>query len=106
MKHITLITLFFSSFTVSGCATNLNSQSGPGFFYSDYYEGALVTNIPAGRKRGQACTENIMGLVATGDASVSSAMKNGAITVVSSVDHYHKSVIGVWGKNCVIVTGN
>jgi hypothetical protein len=105
MNYLILVFLITSSL-ISGCATSLNSQTGPGFIYSEYFEGSLATSNQAGRKRGQACTTNILGLFATGDATLSSAMKNGAITVVSSVDHFHKSVLGVYGKTCLIVTGN
>jgi len=91
---------------LSGCATSLNTATGPGFIYSDQYEGVTATANQAGRKRGQACTQNILGLFTSGDASMSAAMKNGAITVISSVDHHYKSIMGVWGKMCTIVTGN
>lgn len=98
---------FFSLFIAfSGCATgSMNSHTGPGFLYSDHYEGELVTANQAGRKRGEACTQNVMGLFTSGDASMSAAMKNGGITVVSSVDHYYKSILSVYGKMCLIVTG-
>jgi hypothetical protein len=90
---------------LASCATP-GSSSGPGFIYTDHYEGVLVTGNPAGRKRGQACTSNFMGWVTSGDATISAAMKNGSITTVSSVDHYYHSVMGVVGKMCTIVTGN
>jgi hypothetical protein len=101
-------TLFAISLTLlSGCATgSINSHSGPGFIYSDLYEGDLVTANQAGRKRGESCTENVLGLWTTGDASLSTAMRNGGITVVSSADHYYHSIMGVWGKMCLVVTGN
>jgi hypothetical protein len=92
--------------TLTGCATSLQPKTGPGFIYTNTFEGDLVTANQAGRKRGEACTTNILGLASYGDASLSAAMKNGGITVVSSADHYYKSVIGVWGRVCLIVTGN
>ena len=92
---------------LSGCATgSLSSATGPGFIYSNHFEGTLVTANQAGRKRGEACTTNVLGLFTSGDASMSAAMKNGAITVVSSVDHHYKSFFGVYGNMCTIVTGN
>jgi len=92
---------------LSGCATgSITSHTGPGFIYTDHFEGDLVTANQAGRRRGEACSSNILGLVTSGDGSVSAAMKNGGITVVSSVDHHYSSVLGIWGKVCLIVTGN
>ncbi len=96
-----------SLLTLSACATgSASSATGPGFIYSDHYEGVMVTANQAGRKRGEACTQNILGLVTSGDATLSAAMKRGSITVISSVDRYYNSVLGVWGKMCTIVTGN
>jgi hypothetical protein len=101
----------FSSFLIlasllSGCATgSITSHTGPGFIYTDHYEADLVTANQVGRKRGQSCTENVLGLVTWGDASMTAAMKNGGITVVSSVDRYYHSVLSMYGKMCVIVTG-
>jgi hypothetical protein len=92
--------------TLFGCATPLNSATGPGFLYTDHYEGMAVTANQAGRKRGEACTTNILGLITSGDASMSAAMKNGAVTVVSSVDRSYKSILGIYGKMCTIITGN
>ena len=91
---------------LSGCATSsITSHTGPGFIYTDHYESESVTANQIGRKRGQACTENVMGLVTWGDASNVAAMKNGGVTVVSSVDHYYHSVLSLYGKMCTIVTG-
>ena len=99
--------LLIISILLTGCATgSTHSGTGPGFIYSNHYEGDLVTANQAGRKRGQACTQNILGLFTSGDATISAAMKNGAITVVSSVDRYYNSILGIWGKMCMIVTGN
>lgn len=107
MKYKNKILLpFLLILTLSGCATgSLSSHTGPGFIYSNHYEADLVTANQVGRKRGQACTENVLGLVTFGDASTTAAMKNGGITVVSSVDRYYQSVLSVYGKMCVIVTG-
>jgi len=103
---VVLASSLITASLLSGCATSLNTATGPGFIYTDHYEGVTATANQAGRKRGQACTQNILGLFTSGDASLSAAMKNGAITVISSVDHHYKSIFGVWGKMCTIVTGN
>jgi hypothetical protein len=102
----TFLMLLSFSLLGTGCATSMASHSGPGFIYTNQFEGDLVTANQAGRKRGEACNTNILGLVTTGDSSLSAAMKNGGITVVSSADHYYKSILGVWGRVCLIVTGN
>ena len=103
----TRIAILFLGILLNGCATgSVFSHTGPGFIYTNHFEGDLVTANPAGRKRGESCTTNILGLVTYGDASLSSAMKKSGIVVVSSADRYYQSVLGVWGKMCLIVTGN
>jgi hypothetical protein len=87
------------------CATP-GSATGPGYVVTNHYEGILISTNAPGKKRGTACTENIAGLVTSGDATISAAMKDGAITQVSSVDHHYKSILGIYGKMCTIVTGN
>ncbi len=96
--------LALGCFLVS-CATP-SSRTGPGLIRTDHYEGIMVTQNPAGKKRGTACSSNYFGLVTSGDATLSAAMKDGAITSVSSVDQHYESTLGVFGKVCTIVTGN
>lgn len=84
----------------------MGSHTGLGWVRTNHYEGVLVTGNPAGKKRGTACTENYFGLVTSGDATLSAAMKDGAITSVSSVDQHYESTLGVYAKMCTIVTGN
>ena len=93
------------SVLMTACATP-SSHTGMGFIRTNHYEGVMVTSNPAGKKRGVACTENFFGLITQGDATVSAAMKDGAITSVSSVDQHYESTLGIYGKTCTIVTGN
>ncbi len=102
--HKLVLTLLALSFLPS-CAT-LGSRTGIGLIYTNHFEGSMVTGNQAGRKRGRACSENFLGLVTQGDATISAAMKDGAIFQVSSVDHHYKSILGMYGKLCTIVTGN
>jgi hypothetical protein len=97
--------LLLTLFLISACATP-GSATGPGFIVTDHYEGIMISTNNPGKKRGTACTENIAGLVTSGDATISAAMKDGAITQVSSVDRRYKSILGLYGKMCTIVTGN
>ena len=39
------------------------------------------------KKKGEACSRNILGLVAVGDNSINSAKKNGTITKIATVDY-------------------
>jgi uncharacterized lipoprotein NlpE involved in copper resistance len=90
---------------LSSCAGPM-TRSGMGLIYMDHHEGDQVTSLRAGKKRGTACVENFMGLVLSGDSTMSAAMKDGAITEVSSVDRYFKNYLGLYSKTCTVVTGN
>ncbi|NDF14864.1 hypothetical protein EB061_06030 [bacterium] len=90
---------------LSSCA-GPTTRSGMGLLYMNHHEGDQVTSLRAGRKRGSACVENFLGLVLSGDSTISAAMKAGAITEVSSVDRYYKNYLGFYSKTCTVVTGN
>ncbi len=56
-------------------------------------------------KRGEACAHNILGLVATGDASIDTAKHNGDITKVASVEQSSVQGLGYYARYCTIVYG-
>jgi hypothetical protein len=62
-----------------------------------------------GTREGRACGWNILTLFAWGDLRITTAMENGAITEVTSVDTYAFELIpGFYGINhyCTVVSGN
>lgn len=63
-----------------------------------------VENASAG-KTGKACATSILGLIATGDASIDAAMRDGGVTQVAAVDYSTKSFMGIWAEFCTIATG-
>jgi hypothetical protein len=56
-------------------------------------------------KTGEACAVSILGLVATGDASIAAAKSAGGIKEVSTVDYKSTSVLGIYASFCAIVKG-
>jgi len=56
-------------------------------------------------KTGQACASSILGLIATGDASIAAAKRAGGITKVASTDYEGLSILGVYAQFCTIVRG-
>ena len=91
---------------LSGCATGMMSGTGGAFITMGTIEGQSVTAHKAGTKTGTACTMNVMGIYAAGDASIATAAKAGSITNISTVDRQYTNYAGVYGKMCTIVTGN
>jgi hypothetical protein len=103
MKKYILAPALLSLLALSSCATGLRSPL-TGFVYSDILSSESVTSNQAGNRVGEACAQSYFGLVATGDASVETARRNGGITQISSVDGKTESYI-VYAKYCVIVRG-
>lgn len=95
----------FLAFTVGGCAmASGGSGSVTGSIYSGYKMGGVVGTGPAA-KTGEACASSILGIVATGDASLAAAKAAGGINQVSHVDHDIFSVLGLYAKTCTVVSG-
>jgi hypothetical protein len=76
-----------------------------GIFFNDTKFGYIVTPNAAVTKEGKACAQTILGLVATGDASISAAKAAGGVTEVAHVDHTAHSIVGVVAEFCTIVKG-
>ena len=94
-----------SLLALTGCATGMFSNTGGAFITLAVTEPQSVTAHKAGTKTGTACTSNILGIYASGDASASTAAKNGGIANISTVEKQYTSYAGVYGKFCTIVTG-
>jgi hypothetical protein len=98
--HLISLFLLISSL---GCATVRTPALG--LIYTQTKSGVAATSNSAGTKTGEACAESYFGLVATGDASIETARKEGGITTITSVDESSKNIIGVYGKYCTLVRG-
>jgi hypothetical protein len=60
-----------------------------------------------GPRRGEACATSLLGLFATGDASVEAAAQNAGITDISGTDHNSTiGLMGIYGKYCTIAYGS
>ena len=87
---------------VTGCAAVHSPAAG--MLWMDV-KGPLDAGTGVSPKTGKACAQSILGLVATGDASIAAAAAAGGITKIDSVDHHttHKVFIGEF---CTIVHGS
>lgn len=85
-----------------GCASV--GPTGGGIYHNIKY-GVDATPAKEATKKGEACQTSVLGLVASGDASIDTAKKNGSITEVSSVDASSTSVLFFYNTFCTIVTG-
>ncbi|MDD5730845.1 MAG: TRL-like family protein [Candidatus Omnitrophica bacterium] len=104
MKYVGLvIVVLFSASLLAGCAT-------------PYPYGAFYTEIKAPvasgdgamnySKVGMAKSTSILGLVATGDASIKAAAANGGIKTIKYVDYEAKNILGIYGEYTTVVYGD
>lgn len=91
---------------LSACSPIMGKPYGSGWAYSDVkFNERTEGENSVGMKQGEACASGILGIVATGDASVATAAKAAGITKVASVDGHNTNILGIYTKYCVIVTG-
>jgi hypothetical protein len=100
-KILSLSAIVATSVLLASCAGPIAS----GALYTSTSTG-LSASGNAGTKVGQACNTSILGLIATGDASIAAAKADGHITQVSSVDYTANNVLGIYGTYCTVVKGN
>jgi hypothetical protein len=114
MARFAMLTIaLVGSFTLTGCmgVQNLFQPSvmtaGPGLIITDVQGGTLVLdNGTTPTKSGEACSTEILGIVAQGDNRIETAMTNGGIKKVVFVHHSIKSyVFGVYAMVCTLVRG-
>ncbi len=103
MKNIIKLSALAASVALlAGCA----SYAPQGIIYNGAKVGTAVNNGVPADKTGQACATSVLGLVATGDASIETAKINGGITNVATINYQVNNVLGLYGTYCVIVTGH
>jgi hypothetical protein len=90
---------------IPGCAMATGgSASLTGFIYSGYKTGGVV-GPGTGTKTGEACASSILGVFASGDASIAAAKAAGGVTQVAHVDHTISTILGIYASTCTIVVG-
>jgi len=101
---LTLAGISVAAFSLAACQIVASPMAGSTFNETKY--GNIATDEISTVKEGKACGTSILGAFAQGDASIAAAKANGGITKVSSVDHYAKSILGIYGEWCTIVKGS
>jgi TRL-like protein family len=110
MKH------FIKAATVLGFGVSLGAcgfaaspvkgkNAGGASIYSDVQFNEKATDNALGGKRGESCTSDILGIIASGDASAATAAKQAGITKIASVDATASNILFFYGTYCIVVTG-
>jgi len=86
-----------------GCATVVGPVKG--CLYTDLKAPVTATSNTGSAKVGTGECASILGLVATGDCSISAAMKNGNITKIQHIDHDAMNILGIYAKYTIKVYG-
>ena len=104
MKKMCFAAIAALGLLASSCAV-VSTPAGSGFIYTDVTAGEAVTSNTLGTKVGQAKASNILGLVATGDASIETAAKSAGIKKISHIDTKKFSVLGIFATSTIVVYG-
>lgn len=90
--------------SLTGCFAAATAPA-TGLIYTSAAAPVTATASETGSKTGEATVSSILGLFATGDASIATAAKNGGITKIKTVDYKAFSVLGIYATYTVVVTG-
>lgn len=109
-NHNTTSNTMKTTMTMALCAAAaviLTSCGAPrvGAIYTDV-KAPVAASSGGGSRVGTATSTTYLGLVATGDASIAAAKRNGGITSVNSVDEHVKSILGIVTTYTTTVRGN
>ena len=100
-----LLILAFVGMLVTGCAANPFFGLAVTKVHAPTINLTTPVNAAQSAKKGEACCKNILGLVALGDASLDTAMKNGGITRIHHVDCRYEVYMGVYSKFTIVAYG-
>ena len=101
-NSLLLVALVLLGFTSMGCLGVYTPAQG--LIWTDA-SGPIDAGDKVGAKEGRACAQSILGVFATGDASIRAAAAAGNITKIDSVDHYTKWTV-IAGEFCTVVRGS
>jgi UDP-N-acetylglucosamine transferase subunit ALG13 len=101
IKLLALAGILGSSLIFSSCLIN----PLVGGLYSDWKVHMGDHQQEIGSKQAETCVTNILGLIATGDASALEAAKKAGIKKITSIDYKVSNILGLYGTYCIVVTG-
>lgn len=105
MKHLLLITALALPLAVlAGCGPR-RSPVAPGSIVTVVRGSESISSAKLGAKVGESTAMNILGLVAFGDASITSAARRAYITQISHVDYDTLAVLGIFESSTTLVYG-
>jgi hypothetical protein len=105
MKKLGILICSMGMVMLLGCAMPYS----PGFIFSDIDVPMCSpddsSGLAPGPKTGTSKMINYFGLIATGDASIQAAAKNGGIIKVKTADFHYDTILGIINTTTTTVTG-
>jgi hypothetical protein len=99
-------TLFYSFILAVVVSMSSCAAFGPvGVIYTQVQLPIAATSNSVGTKVGSSQAMSILGLIATGDASINAAAKAGNITKISHVDYENFGILGIYFRQTTYVYG-
>ncbi len=108
MKIVRSLAIAALGFSLTGCASFAFAGQGvpmAGLYVDTTTNSKVTENAVGGKTSAPQCASSILGIVATGDASVGTAAKQAGITKVAVVDAQYSNILGLFAKYCVVVHG-
>jgi hypothetical protein len=90
---------------LSGCTPAFLTSGAPIGFVTSASTNKEIGTGTVGAKTGEACGTSILNLATFGDASATTAAKNGGITQIGTVDNHDLNILGFYQSHCTVVTG-
>lgn len=104
MKNVKLMLCAITgAVMLSSCA--MVKSPVPGMLYTKVNAPFAVTSNAGSSKSGMAKATSILGLIATGDASIEAAAKAGGITKIHHVDEHVTGILGIFAEYTLVVYG-
>ena len=100
------ILVLFSAILFSGCAAHTTSPALGTLYTETAAPVAIGTGLNTDQmKVGTGTTTSILGLIATGDASIMTAAQSAGIQTIYYVDYKSKNILGLYATYTVYVYG-
>lgn len=100
-----MLLLLVSALALNGCASATMPVTG--FLYGNV-SAPLTATVSSEKptRVGRASARSLFGVIASGDASIQTAARNGGITEIHHVDYESQNFFGVLAEFTVVVYGN
>ena len=110
-RLLALLGIGLYALALTGCGAMSLTQPNASFatagIYSNVQGGSLVLdNGATASKTGKACSHQVLGIVASGDTRVETAMANGGISKLVYVNQSYMNVLFIYSELCTIARGN